>query len=281
MKTKGVELCRLCRKGTPTKLKPRPCIHCGREYQPKIYSSKCCGLECALRYRARHSVVVCQWCKASFKKKPGGGRVYKFCSRTCFFGYKAANKARPVEKTRVCLSGCGASVSAAGRSCQLCVERGRESKRLAALKREPRPCAECGVVFTPSYGNARLCSRSCRKARQKKLPSYAATRARLKRIHKGVRRARLRTTQVQPVDPMSVFERDGWRCQICHCATPRRYRGTMRPNAPELDHIVPLALGGAHTYTNTQCACRSCNGSKGATIAGQFRLGMEEVTYGG
>jgi 5-methylcytosine-specific restriction endonuclease McrA len=46
----------------------------------------------------------------------------------------------------------------------------------------------------------------------------------------------------------------------------------MRDDAPELDHIVPLACGGAHTYQNTQCTCRECNGRKGATILGQLRL---------
>lgn len=67
-------------------------------------------------------------------------------------------------------------------------------------------------------------------------------------------------------DPYSVFDRDGWVCQLCGCDTPRSHRGTLQGNAPELDHIVPLARGGVHSQANTQCACRACNGAKGATM---------------
>ncbi|MFC5490617.1 HNH endonuclease [Dokdonella soli] len=31
-----------------------------------------------------------------------------------------------------------------------------------------------------------------------------------------------------------------------------------------MDHVIPLSLGGTHTWHNTQCLCRSCNVSKGA-----------------
>lgn len=34
-----------------------------------------------------------------------------------------------------------------------------------------------------------------------------------------------------------------------------------------LDHREPLALGGAHTYDNSQCAHLVCNERKGARLA--------------
>jgi 5-methylcytosine-specific restriction endonuclease McrA len=40
----------------------------------------------------------------------------------------------------------------------------------------------------------------------------------------------------------------------------------MRWNAPELDHIIPLSAGGAHTLDNVACAHRSCNLEKGDTL---------------
>lgn len=61
---------------------------------------------------------------------------------------------------------------------------------------------------------------------------------------------------------LSVFQRDGWRCRFCGIDTPESLRGTHEHNAPELDHIVPLARGGQHSYDNTQCLCRACNGFK-------------------
>lgn len=83
-----------------------------------------------------------------------------------------------------------------------------------------------------------------------------------KRAYRSARKAKLRAVTVEKFDPIDVLERDGWHCQICGVSTPRSLRGSFRPNAPELDHIVALARGGEHSMANTQCACRSCNGIK-------------------
>jgi 5-methylcytosine-specific restriction endonuclease McrA len=90
---------------------------------------------------------------------------------------------------------------------------------------------------------------------------------------KARRRARKKgSSRIERVSPLKVFERDGWRCGICGKLTLRTQRGKMHPRAPELDHIVTLADGGDHTYANTQCACRKCNGLKGAKTYGQLHL---------
>jgi 5-methylcytosine-specific restriction endonuclease McrA len=39
-----------------------------------------------------------------------------------------------------------------------------------------------------------------------------------------------------------------------------------------LDHIVPLAKGGTHTWNNVQCTCRRCNAGKAAKVIGQMLL---------
>lgn len=65
--------------------------------------------------------------------------------------------------------------------------------------------------------------------------------------------------EVERVDKLRVFERDGWRCRICNIKTPRSLMGTKDGRAPELDHALPLSRGGAHSYANTQLACASCN----------------------
>ncbi|WP_425516052.1 HNH endonuclease [Rhizobium leucaenae] len=82
----------------------------------------------------------------------------------------------------------------------------------------------------------------------------------------------LRAAYVENVDPIKVFDRDKWKCQICGVKTPRKLRGTLDDKAPELDHIMPLALGGAHSYFNTQCACRKCNAHKSDTPPAQPNL---------
>jgi len=90
-----------------------------------------------------------------------------------------------------------------------------------------------------------------------------------RRIAKARRRARLKGCDSERVDPIKVFDRDKWRCALCGVKTPQALRGSYDDRAPELDHIIPLSLGGSHTYINTQCACRRCNGLKSNRPMGQ------------
>ncbi len=48
----------------------------------------------------------------------------------------------------------------------------------------------------------------------------------------------------------AVFARDGGRCQYCGAV------------AESIDHVVPRAKGGPHTWENVVAACRPCNTSK-------------------
>lgn len=124
-------------------------------------------------------------------------------------------------------------------------------------------CDECGFLFCPLYGssNATLCQ-CCVPLRLRKW----------RRIHKSLRRARMRGAECESVDPFRVFDRDSWKCRLCGVKTPKAKRGTYADNAPELDHILPLSRGGAHTYVNTQCVCRKCNQSKSGSPLGQMLL---------
>ncbi len=59
-----------------------------------------------------------------------------------------------------------------------------------------------------------------------------------------------------------VYLRDKGRCQLCG----KDLTGLLRPNDDvQLDHIIPLGLGGCNDPTNFQLACESCNLSKNAT----------------
>lgn len=68
-----------------------------------------------------------------------------------------------------------------------------------------------------------------------------------------------------------IFERDGWRCQICGKKVRRDVHG-RHPLAASLDHIVPIARGGTHSRRNAQTSHLQCNIRKQATRSGQLRL---------
>ena len=125
--------------------------------------------------------------------------------------------------------------------------------------REHIKCLHCSVSFKPRNGGHTVCTDACSKRR-----------SRLGR--RSMERARLRGVTVERVDPIRVFERDGWRCHLCHKITDKKLRGLNKPASPELDHIVPLSKGGEHSYANTACSCRKCNIKKGATVIGQPSL---------
>lgn len=88
-----------------------------------------------------------------------------------------------------------------------------------------------------------------------------------------VRRARLRSGEVEKFSDLEIFERDGWICQLCLGPVDSSLPWPHRLSK-SLDHIVPVVLGGGHTRLNTQLAHLSCNIRKGLKIQADFR---EEV----
>lgn len=214
----------------------------------------------AKRSNARE-LCTCQHCGIVFKPK-STDRV-TFCSRECAFHSKAK-----VEYSSIYAGYCngcgGAFVSRRKRAycCADCVP--SNIREYVSTAPEVKICRCCGKEYKPK-GATRpedYCSKTC------KHKSYKKQRG----ISNAKRRARMRGVDSELVDPFKVFDRDGWRCQLCGVKTPKSKRGTYAENAPELDHIIPLSKGGSHKYTNTQCACRKCNQDKSDTPLGQMLL---------
>src|SRR5690606_20192230 len=138
-------------------------------------------------------------------------------------------------------------------------------------------CKECGNWFSGLLGFRRMeyCSDGCRDISQSRYRRVAKSK------DKAVRRARERFNgPYVAIDPIVVFERDGWACRYCGCDTPRALRGTYDGNAPELDHRVPLSRGGSHTYDNAATSCRDCNILKSSMTEYEFDEWNQEVAGG-
>lgn len=74
----------------------------------------------------------------------------------------------------------------------------------------------------------------------------------IKSMH--IRRARIKQVPYESFYRQEIFDRDGGMCRYCGV--------TLTPNDWHLDHIVPIARGGAHTRENTTASCEACNLSK-------------------
>lgn len=71
-------------------------------------------------------------------------------------------------------------------------------------------------------------------------------------------KARKQDAFVERVEAAEVLRRHGPICGIC--GEP------LNPQRFDVDHIIPLALGGEHSYANTQPAHPVCNQRKGARL---------------
>jgi len=77
------------------------------------------------------------------------------------------------------------------------------------------------------------------------------------------RRARKMGATVEDFTSQEIFIRDRYICQACGIKTRPDYKSRYHSKYPNLDHIIPLSVGGEHSKRNVQCLCHKCNLEKG------------------
>lgn len=151
-----------------------------------------------------------------------------------------------------------------------------------------RDCEDCSLVFYERGNLTQRCT-ECRRRRELRVwymgwclrdgkPFVTDQPAQrscsdlcARRYHKSMRRVRQRNAHSETVHTLTVYERDDWTCRLCRKPVDRD-AAVPEHLAPTLDHIVPLALGGDHTYVNVQCAHFICNARKSDTLEGQLHF---------
>lgn len=133
-------------------------------------------------------------------------------------------------------------------------------KALAETKVD-KTCPYCGKIFHSQYQTKKYCSSKCRdKAHQAKRASEG------KKVGAKYRKRAQRygCAYEKGITRFKVVERDNYICGICGkvCNPNDKRWGTFGPDYPTLDHIIPLAKGGSHSWDNVQCACGECNSYK-------------------
>lgn len=73
-----------------------------------------------------------------------------------------------------------------------------------------------------------------------------------------------RNARIDIVEPQVIYDRDRWLCQICFRPISKNLVNPFDLNRATIDHRIPIALGGSHTFSNLQSAHLSCNSSKGS-----------------
>lgn len=262
----------------------KTCELCGESFEPSAnhswqrFCSTKCNSDWTYRNPSKHQ-YECQYCHKIFTAKHVSRN--KYCSRECAFAHKAAKPVEPVEPKMVCCKWCNTEFKQkhgkfwCSDECRKASEAARQRRFDAAKKiLVARPCKHCRQQFTPEHGNKRrvFCSEVCQRkaAHKNRDPKFRGT-------FNSTGRKKLRAfygdsweEHYEPVSRLRIYERDGWKCQICG----RKLKLTKEwaANQATVDHIAPLAHGGEHKRTNMQAACMKCNSAKGDTGGGQLRL---------
>lgn len=97
-------------------------------------------------------------------------------------------------------------------------------------------------------------------------PRYRTEMDRRKRVSSNTSRHERRAREearIDRFDPLDIYERDSWICQICGSEVDPVIL-YPDPWSATLDHVVPLSRGGDHTVKNTVLAHLRCNLIKSA-----------------
>lgn len=261
----------------------KTCLVCGAEFAVKSagVKTKTCSDECAKQSRAitRGSPSrdrTCVGCGAAFRMKNGTRRKGLYCSRECAFKNKREwgvnaqsgktlreldKEYTAAEKLKVANAlAMGAVAWMQGwKQCMWCYatywSRGVATTCGQACERQltiggTRLCTGCGIDMDRRQGK----SRSCARCKAEKLKS---TRQRIKARRKMVVKSRC----IEMVVGKKVFKADRYHCWICLGVCKRQY-SSSDPASPTVDHVVPLAKGGEHSYANCRTAHAICNSLK-------------------
>jgi hypothetical protein len=236
----------------------------------------------------------CQWCGKAIKRPGGGKDAKKYCGKPCYFsavragkqqfkgrchdawaafvdwshewdGQRPKPKAIKLPKARPPCQHCGNEVKQ-GSSRFCCYE-------CVAAWRGVRSCDTCGVTVEGCTAYSKARCTQCRLKAEKE--GRRKHKAKYGRNHR--QRARNHGVAYVSVPVKAIYERDGYRCQICRkrCWKVAKYSkldGRIHPRSPSIDHIVPMSKGGCHEPGNLQTACFECNSRKSNKCGGQLRM---------
>lgn len=260
-------------------LPPKPrCLNCGGELAVRSARARYCNARAcqaaqkaaAWRSNPPCSVEGCErgisargYCPSHYKSEyhiPKFGTPPRgFKARICVCGAEVKSRAG---KQKYCSDECRNMWRGVARSDSKAVELWKPPFRVP-VSRFPKVvivpakqtrrfgcvCAVCGASFVAD-GMHRTCSTACRAER------VSPAQDRAKRKYAAKRGDFL----VSPRFRLSIYERDGWVCQLCGGGTAREYEPS-NPLSPTLDHIVPRSLQDVpdDSESNLRLAHMMCN----------------------
>lgn len=209
----------------------------------------------------RETYLKCPQCE--------GGRGKRYC--------KHCGKLLAANNSKYCSDDCRFKHTTSEKVCEICGEkyRGVKGQKYCSdkccrekqllynkinFKSKKKKCECCGKTFNTKFKQSTIvCSRECYKEICKKRKKEENRKKEIRRRHK----LRDNGNVNYAITLSKALDRLGDTCAICGV----KVDATVHSNHdlyPSIDHIVPVALGGTHTWDNVQIAHRICNTIKGA-----------------
>jgi len=222
--------------------------------------------------------VVCGKCSNTFELpavRPGRPGKRFFCEPCQVLYGRRPRSARPMLAQCVVCAGAFVPATTKSRYCSnacRCIDEGNQegwTRGFDSLR--GMACVDCGVVLPLAAGTGIETSKDrlhpeCRKVREK--AGHAGKNA--------VRRLAVRDGVSASVVARLVAEAQ--RCPLCD--VPLDQDGST-VNGKQVDHIVPLGVGGLHVESNLRVICRTCNLSRpkdGSDLpSGQLGLAVDKA----
>lgn len=248
----GIDVERALSKEFSPALRPRDesrtitkrCAGCGNSFTiPKCrdWREKACSTECKMKVRRDASAElrnertrVCQHCRTEFfvKKSQIDSGCGVFCSHKCAYAGKTRHLLNTLEANRK-----------SARSWMEGYKAGRIKVRSGADNPRWKGGPEAARRRLTESGTLARRLREYRKRNPDKVREWRD------------RRDKTKTGRLPAGTIKRIGNAQRWRCAICRVCVKGKYHA---------DHIIPLALGGAHAPDNIQILCPSCNTRKSA-----------------
>lgn len=237
------------------------CVECGATFTKKKGNEKYCSLECRRVYSNRNKVsryvkkapiaFVCECCgRMAFTNKPNA----KYCSDECKHKSEWQHQ---VESKYGSVEAYQAELKRKKQKRQLDFAKRKQEERKRRIEEHTvqKECIVCGKPFTTLNPAQKTCSKECGKRL-----SYA--------------RKQNRIPKEQIVDKditlEALYRRDSGVCYLCGQRCDWNDRDTkaniVGKNYPTIDHIIPVARGGLHSWNNVRLAHFWCNTMKSDSL---------------
>ena len=138
-------------------------------------------------------------------------------------------------------------------------EKKKFEEKQKRIQSKQKTCLHCGKEFVIDRYRKKYCSDKCRK---RHLEKNREIRRRLKLISNG--------NFDSSISLDKLYERDNGKCWLCQRQTDwsdkwmdSQGSHITGGNYPSIDHVIPIAKGGPHTWYNVRLAHCRCNTNKG------------------